>query len=209
MWRGRKQRCRFVHNVASLITFLPHLVWWPWLTSPRCKNKVMYSGSCRHKRQRWSPCLQNLLFPRTVTCGCRAKLNFTQTSLCCYKFLRDQYPVRCRKLEAGTCCEFRFPSPCHGVVPPHYTSTKIPSCSNTDVADLCNSTTSCRPTVHMLRHWSDIPSALSYIAIRDVPSDVMGTRTQPAGDEWCGRPGRQESYGQQRGQPNEYFKFKK
>jgi hypothetical protein len=26
MWRGRQQRCRFVHSVASRITFLPHLV---------------------------------------------------------------------------------------------------------------------------------------------------------------------------------------
>jgi hypothetical protein len=26
MWRGRRQHCRFVHSVASLITFLPHLV---------------------------------------------------------------------------------------------------------------------------------------------------------------------------------------
>ena len=26
MWRGRQQCCRFVHSVASLITFLPHLV---------------------------------------------------------------------------------------------------------------------------------------------------------------------------------------
>jgi len=26
MWRGRQQRCQFVHSVASLITFLPHHV---------------------------------------------------------------------------------------------------------------------------------------------------------------------------------------
>ena len=28
MWRGRQQLCRFVHSVASLITFLPHHVFW-------------------------------------------------------------------------------------------------------------------------------------------------------------------------------------
>jgi len=26
MWRGRQQHCRFMHSVASLITFLPHHV---------------------------------------------------------------------------------------------------------------------------------------------------------------------------------------
>jgi len=40
-----------------------------------------YVLSCSHQRQRLSPCLQNLLFPRTVICGCREKLNFTETSL--------------------------------------------------------------------------------------------------------------------------------
>ena len=78
---GRK-RPKPPWRLRKVCILLLECIWWPWLTSSRCKNKIMCSDSCSRKRQRLSPCMQNFLFPRMAICGCRAKLNFTQTSLC-------------------------------------------------------------------------------------------------------------------------------
>ena len=42
MWRGRQERCRFVHSVASLVTFLPHHVC--------ARNCAPYKGAVRNCR---------------------------------------------------------------------------------------------------------------------------------------------------------------
>jgi len=52
MWRGRQQRFRFMHSVASLITFLPHHIytWWVFFSIIHTlwnSNEILYEPHYR------------------------------------------------------------------------------------------------------------------------------------------------------------------
>ena len=75
MWRWRQQRCRFVHSVASLITFLPHHVLILNL------NKVIerspcWETNCRSFRQEIARLLWYLKVHRHGYKACYSNLNW-------------------------------------------------------------------------------------------------------------------------------------